>query len=495
MPMSAAVLAPPAPAVTPPPDEPAAEPSIKSFEVIRPQLLVAFVERMNRRAKKLGLHPLTIEIGQGVVRQQTRQVSRISEGVIIDDPSSVQTYGVEVFPVKVSIAPVKLPGPWEFAARLDHEEKGNIIAAVPGIELPAHFRTAGCNCEHCQTKRTRNQTYVVRNTKENRYVQVGTDCIRDFLGQDSPELIAQQLAFTSNLTLLLDEAEESDREFGEGGGTGTGRYRDLESTLALANAVVRQHGYVSGAKEREDAMAGGHLSSTRRRVEQVMDDRKGDLRVKYAPTEADRALVAKVVSWVRNDLAVLPVLSDYQSNLVTVAGADSFNEKHLGIVVSAPSSYSREMDLIRERERQALVTHHVGVVGERVDFDLTLRKAIPLEGEYGLSTICIFEDASGNTVKWKASGSGPCDPGEHICLKGTIKEHALYKGVPQTIITRCKEIKEVKVLPTVRPAPVAPVPASSTEDALSLSRALVAPLVAESPVPVAGIAPALPGEF
>lgn len=458
--------------------EPSSAPLVKSFEVIRPHLLTEFVDRMNRRAKKLGLPPLTIEIGKPELRKQTMHRAHVFEGVITHDSGPGHSYSVEVFPVKLSVQPVKLPGPWEFAARIDHEEAGNIIAAVPGVELPTHFRTADCACEHCKTKRNRSQTYVVRNVKEDRHVQVGTDCIRDFLGHESPEIIAQQLAFIANLTTLISDMEASDREYGEGGGSGTGKYLDLRGTVEMVCAVSRKHGYVSGAKEHEAMQTGDHnVVSTRRRVSAILNDRKGEFTGKYPVTDEEVALAGKVIAWAREELGVQPKLNDYQSNLVTVTGTDSFNEKHLGIVASAPSAYAREMDIRYEREHKAKTSHHVGVVGERADFDLTLRKAIPLDGDFGLSTICVFEDATGNTVKWKASGEAPCEQGERILLKGTIKSHDNYKGVPQTVLTRCKRITALKVLPTVVPPP-GPVVAAS-EPAPSMGSVLAAPLIEE----------------
>lgn len=446
---------------------------VKNFEVIRPWMLRDFVERMNRRAKKLGLPPITLEIGKPEVRKQTMHKAH--------EAGPAHTYGVEVFPVKISVTPIKLPGPWEFAGRIDHEEEGNIIASVPGMDIPARFRTADCSCEHCKTKRTRNHTYVVRNAKEDRHVQVGTDCIRDFLGHDSPEHIAQQLAFFSSITIHIDGFAESDHEFGGGGGSGTGKYLVVEAVLPIACAVIRQHAYVSGGKEREAAITGDNsVVSTRRRVDSVLNNPKADLTGKYAPTDADEALAAESLTWVREELAALTTLSDYYSNLVVAASAEHFNEKHLGLIVSVPSAYEREVGKRRELARKATTSRHVGAEGERVDFDLVLRKTRTNPSDFGVSTLCEFEDADGNIIKWWKSGpDAPCELDQRILLKGTIKGHGHYKGVPETTINRCKPIAEIKKRPGVAvPSAVA----DGEEISLAAGCALAAPVIDAPPV-------------
>lgn len=52
---------------------------------------------------------------------------------------------------------------WEFVAELEHTEKGNIITGVAGIEVPERYYTTTPVCEHCNSKRYRKNTYIVRN--------------------------------------------------------------------------------------------------------------------------------------------------------------------------------------------------------------------------------------------------------------------------------------------------------------------------------------------
>lgn len=84
---------------------------------------------------------------------------------------------------------------------------------------------------------------------------------------------------------------------------------------------------------------------------------------------------------------------------------------------------------------------YVGEIGERRDFTLRIKKAIAITGYYGMSTMHIMEDADGNTFVWTTAAK-TLDVGETYNLKGTIKDHKEYKGVKQTILTRCALKKE-----------------------------------------------------
>lgn len=87
------------------------------------------------------------------------------------------------------------------------------------------------------------------------------------------------------------------------------------------------------------------------------------------------------------------------------------------------------------------ISEYQGKVGERLEFFLTVEKAIELEGYYGRSIMYIMKDDDGNCFVWTTSAKFWEPETEHH-IKGTIKEHKTYRGVKQTILTRCAEIKD-----------------------------------------------------
>lgn len=83
---------------------------------------------------------------------------------------------------------------------------------------------------------------------------------------------------------------------------------------------------------------------------------------------------------------------------------------------------------------------HVGSIGERLDLTLTVISAIKIENSYGVGTLHTFEDTCGNQYTWMTNAKS-WEPGTIRKIRGTVKAHSTYKGKPQTILTRCSEIK------------------------------------------------------
>jgi hypothetical protein len=103
-----------------------------------------------------------------------------------------------------------------------------------------------------------------------------------------------------------------------------------------------------------------------------------------------------------------------------------------------------DADLARQAALQA--SQHVGTVGARQTFDLTVTFITSFEGAYGTTYINGFKDADGNIFIHKGSKilvdvevdtyPRPLEKGDKVNLSATIKEHGVREGVKQTIITR-----------------------------------------------------------
>jgi hypothetical protein len=82
----------------------------------------------------------------------------------------------------------------------------------------------------------------------------------------------------------------------------------------------------------------------------------------------------------------------------------------------------------------------IGEIGERLDLELTVDRVIELDGNYGRSNMHIMSDDCGNVFVW-TTASKFWEVGSEKKLRGTVKDHRTYKGVKQTILTRCAECK------------------------------------------------------
>ena len=83
----------------------------------------------------------------------------------------------------------------------------------------------------------------------------------------------------------------------------------------------------------------------------------------------------------------------------------------------------------------------IGNIGDRLDLTLTVTNTIPLDTQYGHSTMHLFKDNDDNVYIWTTSAK-TLTAGKTYDLKGSIKDQRIYKGVKQNIITRCVISKE-----------------------------------------------------
>lgn len=84
-------------------------------------------------------------------------------------------------------------------------------------------------------------------------------------------------------------------------------------------------------------------------------------------------------------------------------------------------------------------SEYVGSIGERLELTLTITRAIELENNFGHSVMHIMEDKCGNVFVWTTAAKSWAE-GSVKVLRGTVKDHRIYKNVKQTILTNCREI-------------------------------------------------------
>jgi hypothetical protein len=86
------------------------------------------------------------------------------------------------------------------------------------------------------------------------------------------------------------------------------------------------------------------------------------------------------------------------------------------------------------------VSEFQGNIGDRLDLELTVIAAHKGENQYGSYTIHYMEDAVGNQYLWN-TGAKSWEVGDKRHIKGTVKDHKVFKNVNTTILTRCTLVK------------------------------------------------------
>jgi hypothetical protein len=384
--------------------------------------------KLSRKATRIGLPTPSYT----VVREDTVE---LEDGTITID-RTVVVDGVEL----------NIPG-YRFVAVLQHEENGNILRRVPGtddIVLPERFRTVRPWCDHCRAERRRNDTFVLQSVENGEFLQVGRNCLQDFIGTEDPIAIAE---WYETLSSKLAECESDDDGFG-GSGRREGSYMSTPFFLSHVAAMVREHGWVSRSKADIEI---GRPATADRAMSNVYDQ-KMQVRCRQTgrpiwtdPTDDDAAVAQAAIDWFRND--VVPhsdrvAKSEYLYNLSVAIGdanpelPDVFNRRNTGLVASLVSLYKRETQKAEERKVQKAASKHIGTIAKREVFRLVLTGIHESEGMYGVTYICRFVEGDGNIVVWFASNPPDMTVGEAYNIKATVKSHGDFHGVAQTVIAR-----------------------------------------------------------
>ena len=348
------------------------------------------IKRLGRRARKLGTGSIRL-----------RDTGEIDSG--------------HAFVVLRGEAPV-LAG-WTLAAIVDHRDEDVTLRPVSehGARLPT-WAFLHPRCEHCGLARRRVNTFVVVNTTDGEARQVGSGCLRDFLGGNDPERACRQAEF---LALARGALERADRRPPAESTSAAAPELTVEEFAAHAAHVLRVHGWVSRARARrtsEQATADRALQS----LEAAPD----------APSRADRALAAAALNWGR---ALLP----------TKSTPTAFERDALAVITTGRTLARRERGLIcalvAVHRRHLARSHHLGAPGARIEATVMVERVTPQPSvRYGTVHRCELLDTQVNKLVWWQTHGTPLQTGEVLALCGQVERHTQFGSTPVTVLTHCR---------------------------------------------------------
>lgn len=361
------------------------------------------IAKLAKKAVKYGNGDITIKFGKEFVAKYTN-----SEG---------ETFSYNAVEVSVEGDAPKIDG-HEFLARVEIMNGENLIHSVPGssVKPSPEYRHHTGYCDHCNTDRYRKDVFILE--KNGEQIAVGRSCLRDYLGIDDPKGIVYRAQFFEELKDISDEDIFS-------GGIS---FYSLKDVLSSSAAYIRKYGYVSKAKQQETGE-----STTGECVKNFLNGYPG---YKIDIEETDHVWAEKTTEFFResNDFD-----SDYMQNLKVLLSQDIVNPIHINIVASAVISAQRALSTKEETK----TSNFVGSVKERLKgLELTITKIIYLgTGMYGPNFLHSFKDVNGNIFTWFTGTKLENAEGETIVVDATVKEHKLYNGSNQTVLTRLKQTK------------------------------------------------------
>jgi hypothetical protein len=386
---------------------------------------LAYVEKMNKVARKLGLEEFKVEKLYDLCLN--KQVVKNARKIL-----TVETYMVyEV----VGQNPV-ISG-YEFIARLDFEagKPNPTINAVPGKEVPAEFFTAKSFCEHCNSQRSRKSVHIVRNTETGHFMQVGSSCLKDFLGHGD---IADTMRFLG----LYGKCD--DMGFDRQNGSVNPWLVAVDKDVMLDDLVklIDTFGYVSRkmANEREISATGSlfafgylYLIGMVGRIELTDLDRKVLETITTETTEEQKARIEEVKAAISK---IEKPKNSYEANLKNLMASDYWMVKDGGMVASM-FYYAKQLAERANTETKQPESDFIGSVTDRLTLTLNIIDVKAVDSMWGISNLHVCADENGNRVTF-FSAKTLGERNETKTFVGTVKEHRTFLNVKQTVLTRVK---------------------------------------------------------
>lgn len=277
-------------------------------------------------------------------------------------------------------------------------------------------------CEHCHTTRRRSKTVVVQH-EDGRILQVGTDCLKDFLGHANPEELAS-LTETIFNTESYSEYEDIS-EFRNGGLSNYAVY-PLLPFLAHSVRLVEQQGYVK--------RNGGHNGSSA--VGATSELAWGFMQSKL-PVGGDELVKAQaIIDWA----VTLTTETDYKFNINQIAKSGKVSYHDVGMACSMVPTHQSHLD---ELMMQGKNSQWVGSLKERLTLDVAVvsSRQVSAASMYSEEPRWVYNlvDATDNVFVWWRDDA-VIKVGARLRIKGTVKQHGEFKGIKHTVLNRVKII-------------------------------------------------------
>jgi hypothetical protein len=397
----------------------------RNFEGFKAQ-----IAKLNVRCAKLGVPAIVIN-ELSVEEQEVKN----ELGVVV----RVERWNI----VELEGAQPKFQG-WTLAAVVEHAEEGNILRKAPGCSVDlVNFRQGAPRCDHCKAIRNRKDTFIVLH-EDGAQKQIGSNCIKDFLGHQDPHMLAKWAEICFSAGELASEAGD---EGCEGWGRRGVEFVSCKAIVSLANAAIRNKGFVSGsAAKKAYEERGQHLTTTADFVRTALHpnfsgpspDKEGvDF---FTPIDQDREVTEKAIAYVLDTIGAQDPekLSDFEHNLLMVCKCTSVEPRNIGLLAYVPEHYARSLERAAEKANAAPEAYF-GEVGKRFrDIELTYVKSTGWDSQYGYTYLHMFRGPAQERMNWKTGTDLGLEPGAVVKATFTVKAHEVYKETLQTKITRAK---------------------------------------------------------
>ena len=331
---------------------------------------------------------------------------------------------------------------WYFIGKINAEtgHTRNIIhrtTVMENIEIPDYYYTCSANhCDHCNSDRYRKDTYIIYNSVTKEYKQVGSSCLKDFLGYDIAGLFSMYDVFKD----VIEEIEDYDRNSCNYKCNIENEQYNIYYMLSRIIHEIDTNGYVSVKQAEVDFT----MISTKSQIQSMLVDyyngnnTNNIFNPKMELNTMDRA--KDIVAYFKNKISNNPnnYRMDYWRTIDTILTDEFVTFDEIGYIAALPMIYFKDME---KKNTNTNTSNYIGNIGDKVKgMELTYFNKFAFETMYGVMTIYMFKDINDNILVWKTSTFIDIELNKVYKVSFTIKEHSEYKGIKQTSIIRAKII-------------------------------------------------------
>lgn len=416
----------------------------------------ASLARLNKRAESFGLDPIK------VLDRATREyfwkhhdTSSGTEAILKQlGPGEEPPKGEAIWLVHALTLdyPIIKLGNWAVVGQIEAKEDGNLLFSVSQnpddvAQMQKHAFCA-IGCEHCNTKRSRKQSYLLKDD-QGEYKEVGSTCLEDFTGIDPAAAL-----FMQRMYLFWSEYGE-DELLGHGGRVSAFPTKGYLARVLFC--IEHTGGFMSASKGRDMG-----LMATYEHAAFLDQDLRQDEKLRdkfYGSYDRHSEYAQKIIDW----WAQAPDTDSFAHNVKLLLQQENIEikNKHMAFAAAAVQGYQRHL----VRLESAKTSEHVGEVGEKRDQPMRLHSVSSWDSEFGAQWRINLSDEAGNRYSWR-TGRPPAEllepqaVGRNFKSRFKIKGHEEFKGIAITEVLRLKfdgwldlektQIKDIAVL-TVQP--------------------------------------------
>ena len=383
------------------------------FMVDVPACNMQAIEKIIARLVKKG-----VKARLDVTREAVKDVpvKRLTDEGVVEDTGLTEPVSVVDFDLTVDNANI---GAWELLGTKERLGDGAIYRG----NIPDEYKNANFDCQHCNTHRRRNKVAIIRHIDSGETKQVGYACLSDFIGCE--------LGAFGALIKGIDAIYLQANYFGDCDYMSHNYYYNVNQFLQIAYNCIIKYGYVKNNSVTE-------MTTTER-----ISTAYSGITNEYVDSEkVDTDLIDKIKQAFYDFAKSHP--SDFTHNVCTILEQTCVKHIYANYMYFVPTFYINKVkwDARRARAEQAkkeLNDEYAGAVGDKITTEATLTGYSTFDGQYGCMYVYNFKDVHGHLLVWFTSKAlTAVNEGDTITIKGTIKKLNDYKGIKQTVLTRCK---------------------------------------------------------